>query len=331
MQILRFALVGCGRIGEKHASIISKLGKLEAVIDLLTDRVQKFTLLYNAKGYNLVNTFLEQESSVDVVVICTPNGLHAEQAIACLEKGIHVLLEKPVALHEKDIISIQAAASKSSKFVFPVMQNRFNAALVTIKELLDKGLLGKVFGFQINCFWNRPASYYENSWHGDKYLDGGILYTQLSHFIDILSWYFGDCEHSKGFVTKASDKQIDFEDTGNFVLLYPDNIIGSINYTVNTAPKNIEGSFTIHTEKGTIKIGGAYLNMVEINTTPYVLNINQSSANDYGSYTGSGAYHDAVYDNLLDVFNGRSEYYTSLEEAAITIRTIEKMYLSVRI
>jgi UDP-N-acetyl-2-amino-2-deoxyglucuronate dehydrogenase len=331
MQKLRFALVGCGRIGEKHASIITKLGKLEAVIDVFPDRAQKFALLYNAKGYNSINTFLAQESKVDVVVICTPNGLHAEHAIACLASGMNVLLEKPVALYGEDIIAIQAAESTSGKLVFPVMQNRFNTALITIKYLLDNGLLGKVFSFQINCFWNRPASYYENSWHGDKDLDGGVLYTQLSHFIDILSWYFGDCIDAKGFVTKLSTKEMNFEDTGNFVLKYANGIIGSVNYTVNTEPANIEGSVALQTEKGTIKIGGTYLNKVEINTTSYQLGVELSSANEYGSYMGSGAYHEAIYKNLLHLFHEHSQYYTSLEEAAITIRAIEKMYLSVSI
>jgi len=331
MQKLLFALVGCGRIGEKHASIIVQLGKLEVVIDVLPDRVEKFASLYNAKGYNSINAFLEQASKVDVIVICTPNGLHAEHAIACLEKGMHVLLEKPVAIHEKDIVSIQAAASKSGKLVFPVMQNRFNTALISIKDLLDNRLLGKVFSFQVNCFWNRPASYYENSWHGDSALDGGVLYTQLSHFIDILSWYFGECIAAKGFIEKLSTKEMDFEDTGNFVLKYTNGIIGSVNYTINTEPTNIEGSFTLHTEKGTIKIGGTYLNKVEINTTSYKLSVESSKANEYGSYKGSGAYHEAIYKHLLLLFSKHSQYYTSLEEAAITIRTIEKMYLSVSI
>ncbi|MBR2648450.1 MAG: Gfo/Idh/MocA family oxidoreductase [Sediminibacterium sp.] len=328
MSELRFVLIGCGRIGERHALLIQQYAKLIAVVDIIADRAIQFSNIFQAKNFDSLQAFLAEKLDIDIAVICTPNGLHATQAIQCLEQGMDVIVEKPVALFKRDIDAIVVAMVKSGRQVFPIMQNRFNTAIKGIKTLLQEGQLGTIYSFQINCFWNRPPAYYTNSWHGDKQLDGGILYTQLSHFIDILTWFFGDCEDAKGFISKQSDKELDVEDTGVFILNYTNGIIGSVNYTVNTEPSNIEGSFMLTTEKGFIKIGGTFLNRIEINTTPFELDIQEKKENNYDNYKGSGAYHDEVYKHLLKIYQSNEPYYTSLQEAEATIRTIEKMYLS---
>ncbi|MBX9734402.1 MAG: Gfo/Idh/MocA family oxidoreductase [Chitinophagaceae bacterium] len=328
MKAPRFVLIGCGRIGEKHAQLIEKYAELVAVVDTIAERAEYFSNIFQVKRFSSIESFLAAKLDIDIAVICTPNGLHASQAILCLEKGMDVVVEKPIALFKKDIDAIAVAIIKSGKRVFPIMQNRFNTALIAIQDLLRREAFGSIYSFQINCFWNRPAAYYTNSWHGDKYLDGGVLYTQLSHFIDMLTWFFGDCDEAKGYVCKLSDKELDFEDTGAFILKYPNGVIGSVNYTVNTEPQNIEGSFMLHTEKGTIKIGGTYLNRVDINTTPFAFDILETNENKYNGYKGSGAYHEALYQHLLAVYQLHETYYTSLQEAKATIRTIEMMYLS---
>lgn len=328
MGDLRFVLIGCGRIGERHALLIQQYAKLIAVVDIIPDRAKHFSNIFQARNFDSLQAFLAEKLALDIAVICTPNGLHATQAIQCLEQGMDVIVEKPVALFKRDIDAIAVTMLKSGKQVFPIMQNRFNAAIIGIKNLLQEEILGTVYSFQINCFWNRPPAYYANSWHGDKELDGGILYTQLSHFIDMLTWFFGDCEEVKGYISKQSEKELDVEDTGVFILKYANGIIGSVNYTVNAEPKNIEGSFMLTTGKGTIKIGGTYLNRIEINTTPFVLDLPKTKENEYANYKGSGAYHEEVYQHLLKVYHSNGPYYTSLKEAEATIRTIEKMYLS---
>ena len=228
-------------------------------------------------------------------------------------------------------------AKKAGKHLVVVKQNRFNPPVAAVKKLLDDKKLGKIYSIQLNCFWNRDAKYYENSWKGTMALDGGTLFTQFSHFIDLLYWMFGDVKQVKAFKKNFAHKNIiEFEDTGVVLLefvqkdsLGENGVIGTINYTVNSFQKNMEGSLTIFGEKGTVKIGGQYLNELEYQQIQdYViadLPIG-NTANEYGFYQGSMSNHDKVYQNLVDVIQNNAAMAASSNDGLKTVEIIERIY-----
>ena len=185
--MIQFALIGCGRIAQRHAEHIHNNGKLIAVCDTIKSRADELALKYDAKAYYSIEDLLLHEKP-DVVSICSPNGVHAQHSIQSLNAGFHVLCEKPLAINVNDCGEMIKAAEKANKRLFAIKQNRFNPPVVAVKKAIDEGRLGKIYSVQLSCFWNRNEDYYANSWKGTKDLDGGTLYTQFSHFIDLLYW-----------------------------------------------------------------------------------------------------------------------------------------------
>jgi predicted dehydrogenase len=222
------------------------------------------------------------------------------------------------------------AAEKTNKRLFAIKQNRFNPPVEAVKKALDEGRLGKVYSVQLSCFWNRNPDYYQNSWKGTLKLDGGTLYTQFSHFVDLLYWMVGDVKNVNALMANYSHKGIiEFEDTGVVILEFYNGAIGTINYTVNSFQKNMEGSLTIFGEKGTVKIGGQYLNELEYqNIEGYrIENLPEGNkANNYGNYQGSMSNHDKVYDNLIEVLRNGASISTNSFEGLKTVEIIEKIY-----
>jgi UDP-N-acetyl-2-amino-2-deoxyglucuronate dehydrogenase len=328
---LRFAIMGCGQIAKRHAEHISKRAVLVAVCDVEKEKADELALVYNAKAYYSIESLIAAEDSINAAAICTPNGLHTVHSILCLRAGMHVLCEKPMALNVKDCQLMINASNASGKLLAIVKQNRFNPPVMKVKQLLDEGTLGKIFSIQVNCFWNREADYYnESRWKGTKELDGGILYTQFSHFIDILCWFCGDIKTVNSFTSNYKHQQfIDFEDTGVGVIHFENGAVGTIHFTINAYKKNIEGSITIFAEKGSVKIGGQYLNTIDFQSIQdYIVDLPQTSntANDYGSYHGSMSNHDKVYDNFLAAINNEALLTANSFEGMKTVEMIEKIY-----
>ncbi|MCB9046923.1 MAG: Gfo/Idh/MocA family oxidoreductase [Chitinophagales bacterium] len=331
---LRFALIGCGRIANRHAEHINNYAHLVAVCDVDKEKADALAQQYNAKAYYDLGELLANEKDVDVVSICTPNGLHAQHSIASLKAGFHVLCEKPLATNVHDCGEMIKTAELYNKRLFAIKQNRFNPPVAAVKKAIDEGKLGKIYSVQLSCFWNRNPPYYENSWKGTKDLDGGTLYTQFSHFIDLLYWLIGDVKTAKAFMGNYDHKGIiEFEDTGAVILEFYNGAIGTVNYTVNSYGKNMEGSLTIFGEKGTVKIGGQYLNEMEYqNIEDYKIeNLPEGNkANSYGAYQGSMSNHDHVYMNLIDVLSNNASISTSAFEGLKTVEIIDKIYSSVK-
>lgn len=328
--LLKFGIIGCGRIAQRHAEHIHNKGELIAVCDIVKEKADAMAGKFNARVYYNEQELLKAEKEINVVAVCSPNGLHAEHAIAALNAGYHVLCEKPMALTVHDCGEMLKAGERSNKRLFAIKQNRFNPPVAAVKQLLDEGKLGKVYSMQLSCFWNRNPDYYNNSWKGTLALDGGTLYTQFSHFIDLLYWMLGDIKQVKAFTANYAHKGIiEFEDTGVIIVEFYSGAIGTINYTVNSYNKNMEGSLTLFGEKGTVKIGGQYLNELEYqNIEGYrIENLPEgNTANNYGNYQGSMSNHDKVYDNLIDVLQNNAAISTSSFEGLKTVEIIEKIY-----
>ena len=335
---IKFGVVGLGHIGIKHVDAILsfKESEIVAIVDKLSLKDLKVKTAKNLEYLEKFQFFEDidqicNHQEIDVVSICSPNGLHFEMAMKIILSKKHVLIEKPMTLNSNHARILIETANKMNKIVFCVMQNRFSPTIAWLKNLINKKKMGKVFSIHVNCFWNRNMNYYINSdWHGKLELDGGPLYTQFSHFIDILFWLFGDFSNIKAeFFNFRKNKYIEFEDSGCLNFNFAGGIKGTLNYSTCTWEKNFESSIIVLAEKGTVKIGGQYMDKLEYcnieNYNPPNLNIN-SSCNDYGSYKGSAANHRMVIENLINVILKGDNVATSGEEGSKIVQIIEKIY-----
>jgi len=331
MANIKFGIIGCGRIAQRHAEHIHNTNDCElvATCDIVLEKTLELGAKYNAKSYDNILEFLNHEE-IDVVSICSPNGLHAEHSIASLLAGKHVLCEKPMAISAYDCGEMIKAAEKTNKRLFVIKQNRYNPPVAAVKKLIDENKLGKISNVQLSCFWNRNENYYANSWKGTKKLDGGTLFTQFSHFVDLLYYLIGDVKEVKAFGGNFQHQNtIEFEDTGVVIMKFYNGALGTINYTVNSYQKNMEGSLTIFGDKGTVKIGGQYLNELEYQKIEgiEITNLEEGNkANNYGEYQGSMSNHDKVYENIVQVLKNGASVTTNMFEGLKTVEIIEKIY-----
>ena len=327
----RFAIIGCGHIAQRHAQCIASIGHLAAVCDVDSARAQALASKYGALAFTEVSEMLESQKP-DIVAVCSPNGWHAPHAIECLQSGSHVLCEKPLSINVADGMQMILAAKDANRKLLVVKQNRFNPPVLAIRKMLEEKSLGPIHSFEINCFWNRPAAYYRGGWKGSLELDGGTLFTQFSHFIDLLYWFLGDLKSCSGKRANFQHKRmIEFEDTGAALLEMENGAMGTLNYTINSSGKNMEGSITLFGEKGTVKIGGQYLNeldyfQVEGIEAPVLAA--SKPANDYGFYQGSMSNHEKVYEQLVEAINNRQHTLVEATEALKTVDMVEKIYQS---
>lgn len=330
---IKFAVVGCGHIGKRHAEMISRNQNAELVA--LIDVKKKEDLgidQYQVPFFNSIQDFVQSNIEVDVINIATPNGFHAAQALECLEAKKHVVIEKPMALNKQDAEKVIFKALQVHKHVFAVMQNRYSPPSVWIKDLIESGKLGKIFMVQLNCYWNRDDRYYKaDSWHGKKDLDGGTLFTQFSHFIDIMYWLFGDLQNIQGKFNDFNHAQLtDFEDSGFVSFDFVNGGMGSLNYSTSVWNQNLESSMTIIAEHGSVKIGGQYMDKVEYchikdYTMPELAPTNPG--NDYGAYKGSAQNHNFIIQNVIDVLGGNTAITTNALEGLKVVDIIERIYM----
>jgi predicted dehydrogenase len=327
---VRFAVVGCGHIGRRHMEMIARqpFAELAACCDVLPLGAD----FPGTPFFMSLEEMLAADLPFDVLNICTPNGLHAPMAVRALETGHHVVIEKPMALHTRDADRILQAADRSGRRVFCVMQNRYSPPSVWIKEMIDSHRLGQLFLVQINCYWNRDERYYRpGGWHGTRDMDGGTLFTQFSHFIDLLYWLFGDIANIRTRLADFNHQTLtDFEDSGIVTFDFLRGGMGVLSYSTSVYDANFESSVTIIGEKGTVKIGGQYMNEVEYcrvrdYTMPTLPPTNPG--NDYGAYRGSAQNHHYVIENVVDVLRNRgAEITTNAADGYKVVDMIERMY-----
>ncbi|HNX87571.1 MAG TPA: Gfo/Idh/MocA family oxidoreductase [Paludibacteraceae bacterium] len=330
--MIKFAVIGQGHIGKRHAEMIRRNGDAElvAVCDVLP-KEQLGLADIQEPFFNDIDSLLDSELDIDVINICTPNGYHADYAVKALKARKHVVLEKPIALNKKDAERIVFKSLEMSRHVFCVMQNRYSPPSVWLREIMDQRLLGKIFMVKLDCYWNRDDRYYKKgNWHGDEQLDGGTLFTQFSHFIDIMYWLFGDITNIRGNFADFNHKNLtDFEDSGVVTFDFINGGMGCLNYSTSVWDTNLESSITIIGEKGTIKVAGQYMNEVEYcHVKDYVMPelAPSNPPNDYGLYKGSAQNHHYVIENVVEKLTDKGSITTNVLEGLKVVEIIERIY-----
>lgn len=331
---VRFAVVGCGHIGKRHAEMISRDAgaELVALCDI-RPAAELGIEAYRVPFFSNLEALLEADLPIDVISVCTPNGLHAPMALRILETGHHTVIEKPMALTLADAEKVVYTSLRYRKQVFCVMQNRYSPPSVWMKEMVESGRLGQIYMVQLNCYWNRDDRYYKaGGWHGDARLDGGTLFTQFSHFIDIMYWLFGDIHHIEARFADFNHAGLTaFEDSGFVQFDFVNGGMGCLNYSTSVWNRNMESSLLVVAENGSVKIGGQYMNEVEychVKDYEMPLLAPTNPGNDYGPYKGSAQNHNFVIRNVVDVLTGTpgEMITTNVLEGMKVVDIINRMY-----
>lgn len=327
-----FVIMGLGHIGKRHAEMVLRQNGAHwvAYIDCLSPETLAFKDDTIPHFYSL-SDFLASGLSAQVLNVCTPNGLHAEHALAALNAGMHVVIEKPMALQDADCDALIAKAAAKNLQIFTVMQNRYSPPAAWMKEIWDAKIMGELFLMQLDCYWNRDERYYTpNAWHGKKDLDGGTLFTQFSHFIDMMIWLFGDIKNIDAVFKNFNHTGLtEFDDSGFIRFEFEKGGMGLLNFSTAVAQENLCSSMTILAEHGSVKIGGQYMNKVEhCSIKNYTLpNLAETAAgNNYGAYSGSAQNHHLVIENVVRVLNGGENLGSTAAEGKKVVSAINQMY-----
>jgi len=329
---IRFAVVGCGHIGKRHAEMIARNPEAELVALCDTKPRELLDLeAFDTPFFQSIEEMLDSGIEIEVVNVCTPNGFHAKHCLQSLDKKIHVVCEKPMALTKAQCESIIYKSLQVSRQLFLVMQNRYSPPSIWIKELIENSTLGDTYMVQVNCYWNRDHRYYKKGgWKGTADLDGGTLFTQFAHFVDIMYWLFGDIKDIQGIFNDFAHAELtDFEDSGMVAFNFVNGGMGCINYSTAVWDKNMESSITIVGSKGSVKIGGQYMNEVEYcHVENYEMPELPPSEppNDYGPYKGSAANHHFIIQNVVDTLKGSTTITTNALEGLKVVEIIERIY-----
>lgn len=329
---IRFAVVGCGHIGKRHAEMISRNGECElvALVDVKPEAELGLTQ-YGVPFFSSLDQLLCSYVNVDVITVATPNGLHYKQALQILESGRHVVVEKPVTLNRDEAAQLINVAKERDRRLFLVMQNRYSPPAVWLKEMISSGKLGQLFMIQLNCYWNRDERYYTpGSWRGTKNLDGGTLFTQFSHFIDIMYWLFGDVNFIDSWMADFNHSHLtEFEDSGMIRFKFENGAVGCLNFSTSVWNRNLESSLTVIAENGSVKIGGQYMDKVEVcHIKDYDMPelAPTGPENDYGSYKGSALNHHFIFENIVEALRGHSQPAMDPTDGLKVIDLIGRIY-----
>lgn len=330
MAKLSFVIVGTGNIGSKYSRILKSLHDAELVAAVDIDFSKRKRIESLVPFFTSLEDFLAAKIPADVICICTPNGLHAAHTIACLQAGYHVVCEKPIALNTEDVYDMMVAEKASCKKVFAVMQNRYSPVAMWLKKLVEKNMLGDLLYLQINCFWNRNQQYYDDSpWRVTKKLGGGPLFTQFSHFIDLMLWLTGQPSQVKGesFSLNKAIKT-EFDDSGCIQFNMESGGKGIFNYTNAAWNSNIESSLTIIGSKGNVKVGGQYMEKLEYvhleNSFEVPIFDQITHANQYSYYQGSADKHDVFLQKVISCIREDKKPEIGLEDELNVINFIEQ-------
>lgn len=330
---IRFGLVGCGRIAQKHFEALEKHNEnaeLIAVCDIDPGALSKAEDRTNSRTYQRYEDLLANDE-IDVVILCTPSGIHPNQTIMAANVGKHVVTEKPMATRWEDGKAMVSACDQAGVRLFVVKQNRHNATLQALKNAIDNNRFGRIYMVNLNVFWTRPQEYYDSAaWRGTWEFDGGALMNQASHYVDLIDWLIGPVESIHAYTgTLARDIQV--EDTAVMNIRWRNGALGSMNVTMLTYPRNYEGSITILGENGTVRVGGLAVNEIQhwefADSDPDDEHINEASYQTTSIY---GFGHPLYYQNVIETFRGEAEPETDGREGLNSLEVLIATYLSAR-
>jgi len=330
---IRFALVGCGRISKNHFEALEKhqeRAELVAVCDIDPAALEQAHRRTDAKAHRALDDLLAK-SDADVVVLATPSGLHSQQAIQVARAGRHVVTEKPMATRWPDGKAMVEACDQAGVQLFVVKQNRRNPTIQLVKRALEKRRFGRIYMVNVNVFWARPQAYYDTAaWRGTWEFDGGAFMNQASHYVDLLDWLVGPVESVQAY-TATLARRIEVEDTGVASIRWRNGAMGSVNVTMLTYPKNLEGSITIIGEKGTARIGGLAVNTIEHwefaepdEDDAFVKDASYQTTSVYGHG------HPLYYDNVIKALRGEESPQTDGREGLRSLELLVAIYQSAR-
>ena len=331
--MIKVGLVGCGRISKNHFNAINEHSdrcKLMAVCDVIEERADNAAKENGCNAYYSLEKMLTDED-LDLVSVCTPSGMHPMHGEKIAKAGIHVLTEKPMGISIEAVDRLIHTCDEEDVHLFVVKQNRLNATMQALRKAIDKGRFGKIYMVQSNVFWTRPQEYYDSAkWRGTWEFDGGAYMNQASHYVDMLYWLIGDVE-SVMASTATMARSIETEDTGAAIIKFRNGVIGSMNVTMLTYPKNFEGSITILGEKGTVRVGGIAINNIDKwefsdydDDDKAIMNASYNPPNVYGFG------HNGYYHNVLDVLEGKAEPKTDGRSGRKSLELIHAIYLSAK-
>lgn len=330
---IRFALVGCGRIAQNHFAALKQHAdhaELVGVCDINPGALEEAAKITGAKPFSSLSSLLE-DTTADIVVLTTPSGLHPEQAIDVAASGRHVMTEKPMATRWHDGLRMVRACDDANVRLFVVKQNRRNATLQLLKQAVEQGRFGRIYMVNLNVFWTRPQEYYDSAaWRGTWEFDGGAFMNQASHYVDLLDWLIGPIESIQAY-TATLARNIEVEDTGVISVKWRSGALGSMNVTMLTYPKNLEGSITIIGEKGTVRVGGVAVN--EIQHWEFSEPHEDDEKVKQASYETTSVYgfgHPLYYYNVIKVLQGEADPETDGREGLKSLETLIATYLSAR-
>lgn len=330
---LRFALVGCGRIAQNHFAALKQHAsrvELVAVCDNQPAALEKAVALTGAAGFASLDALLAG-SDADLVVLCTPSGLHPRQAIRVAQAGRHVLSEKPMATKWDEGVAMVRACRDANVKLFVVKQNRLNGTLQLVKRAVEQGRFGRMAMVTVNVFWTRPQSYYDDApWRGRWDMDGGAFMNQASHYVDMVDWLVGPVDNVHAY-TATLARDIEAEDTGVMSLRLRSGALASVNVTMLTHKKNFEGSITLLGERGTVRVGGVAVNKIEHweFDTPHEDDAKVAAAS-YGVESVYGPGHPLYYDNVINTLRGEAHAEVDGYEGLRSLEVLIAAYRSAR-
>jgi UDP-N-acetyl-2-amino-2-deoxyglucuronate dehydrogenase len=330
---IRIALAGCGRIAKNHFAAMrthEDRVKLTGVCDVDPAALAAAAQETGAAPFSSLRAMLAG-CEADLVVLTTPSGLHADQAVEIAASGRSVMTEKPMATRWHDGLRMVKACDDANVRLFVVKQNRRNATLQLLKRAVEQGRFGRIYMVNINVFWTRPQEYYDSAaWRGTWEFDGGALMNQASHYVDLLDWLIGPIESIQGY-TATQARRIEVEDSAVLSVKWRSGALGSMNVTMLTYPRNLEGSITIIGEKGTVRIGGVAVNEIQkwefSEPHPDDERVREAS---YETTSVYGFGHPLYYDNVIRVLRGEAEPETDGREGLKSLEVLIAAYLSAR-
>ncbi|ANW00573.1 oxidoreductase [Bradyrhizobium icense] len=332
--MIRFGLLGCGRIAKRHSDLLGgnhiDRARLAAVCDPVRARADAVASKFGVPAHYDIEDFLARKD-IDAVAVLTPSGLHPQHAIACARAGKHVVVEKPMALRLQDADDMIRACDEAGIKLFVVKQNRFNVPVVKAREALDAGRFGRLVLGTVRVRWCRDQAYYDqDSWRGTWAYDGGVLTNQASHHIDMLEWFFGDVisVHARAVTALA---KIETEDTAVATLKFRNGALGIIEATTAARPTDLEGSLSILGERGTVEIAGFAVNQIrhwrfadELPSDKDV--IEKFSVNPPNVY---GFGHQAYYQHVVDCLTNQRAALVDGLEGRKSLELISALYESI--